>query len=271
MQTGFLISSAYFSAAPLRTGFHHHSEYELIFVESGAVEVQVGRQTYLAKENDLILLSNLEQHSLRQVSPVYRRYCAILSTWETDTQLTNPVLLGLLKNHYEGFCHCISAAPIRATVISVFQKLIACGPEAPFANELAASYLVELLANLCRVHPELVQNLNRPKYDRIFAVQRDLDANYREPISISQLCKTHYISLHYLSHSFKAITGHSPKQYLTLLRLKHAARLLHDTALSIQEIAAESGFSDLSNFCKQFHREYGCTPSFYRNMSQKED
>jgi len=258
----FPVTAAYCTTEPLRSNVHYHSEYELIFVAEGSVEVSVGKSSYLAGANDLILISNLEQHSLWQRSTVYRRYCAILRTDSIDALLGNATLLSLLKNHSEGFCHCINAAPIRETVVSVFRRLMDLSADTPFANDLAAGYLTELLANLCRIRPQLAaQNMEDPRHSRIFAVQQDLDAHFRESVSITDLCAKHFISLHYLSHAFKTMTGYSPKQYLTRIRLKHADILLHDTTLPVAEVAARCGFSDINNFCKQFKREYGRTPS----------
>ncbi|MBQ4321885.1 MAG: helix-turn-helix transcriptional regulator [Oscillospiraceae bacterium] len=269
MAISFPVTAAYCTTEPLRSNVHYHSEYELIFVAEGSVEVSVGKSSYLAGANDLILISNLEQHSLWQRSTVYRRYCAILRTDSIDALLGNATLLSLLKNHSEGFCHCINAAPIRETVVSVFRRLMDLSADTPFANDLAAGYLTELLANLCRIHPQLAaQNMEDPRHSRIFAVQQDLDAHFREPVSITDLCAKHFISLHYLSHAFKTMTGYSPKQYLTLLRLKYAADLLQNTPLSVQEAASESGFSDLSNFCRRFRQEYGCPPGTFREHSR---
>jgi len=268
VSTRFPILTAYYTTEPLRGGTHYHSEYELIFVAEGAAEVFVGKSSYTAGAGDLILISNLEQHSLRQVSRVYRRCCVILRTDATDACLSNPTLLSLLKNHSEGFRHCVNVSSIRDTVTDVFRKLTALTADTPFAVDLTAAYLTELLAALCRIHPELsALNMTDPRHSRIFAVQKDLDAHFRESLTISELCARHYISLHYLSHAFRDMTGYSPKQYLTLLRLKHAAGLLQDTGLSVQEVAAESGFSDLSNFCKRFKREYGCSPGIFREKS----
>ena len=268
----FMISSAFYSTGPVRNDFHFHNEYELFFVEDGAVEIRIGDKHYTARKNDLILLANLERHSLRQCGGRYHRYCISLHAAIVDAYIQNADLLNLLKNHSASFCHCLDMTPMRENVLEIIQKLLACDPNAPYANELVACLLSELLIYVSRLHPESRGvNLNETCRSRILAVQKYLGEHYREEIRIGEICKQYYMSNYYLSHHFKAMTGYSPRQYLTLVRLKHAAMLIHETSMSLREIADFCGFSDINNFCKQFKREYNCPPGAFRRQARNQE
>ena len=47
--------------------------------------------------------------------------------------------------------------------------------------------------------------------------------------------------------------------------MQKAASLLAITQKSVDEIAAETGFANLSHFYRQFKKIYGMTPMQYRN------
>ena len=175
----------------------------------------------------------------------------------------------------------LSRQPVYEQLIEQLEKLVLTGLfvvscilgryvwKKPYANELVACLLSELLSYVCQLHPNSRGvSLNETCKSRILAVQKYLGEHYREEIRIGEICKQYYMSNYYLSHHFKTMTGYSPKQYLTLIRLKHAAILIHDTTMPIQEIAAFCGFSDINNFCKQFKREYQCTPGAFREKPE---
>lgn len=261
----YIVSSAFHSTGKVRNDFHHHNEYELIFVESGTVSVRVGEKQYVARQDDLIMLANLEQHALYQNSSNYHRYWVTLNTMTTDACIHNLELLNLLKNHSESFNHCLNLAPLRSEVIHIFQKIIACNSESLYANDLVSCFISELLIYVCRLHPDIiVRDLNVPCKSLILGVQKYIEQHYREPLRIKELCDLFFISNSYLTHKFKQLSGYSPKKYLTRIRLKHAAIQIQDTTLPICEIAINCGFSDINNFCKQFKQEYGCAPSSLR-------
>lgn len=66
---------------------------------------------------------------------------------------------------------------------------------------------------------------------------------------------------------FRQAYGMSPRQYMTLLKLNHAKRLLQDPTRSIEQISEMLGYRDVSQFSKQFKRWMNLSPSAYRQLS----
>ncbi|MCK5146260.1 response regulator [bacterium] len=60
-----------------------------------------------------------------------------------------------------------------------------------------------------------------------------------------------------------AVTGKTPSQFITVIRLKRAADLLKQGQCTVSEIAYQTGFSSPSYFHKCFRDHYGMTPTKY--------
>ncbi|MGX5186346.1 helix-turn-helix transcriptional regulator [Streptomyces avermitilis] len=60
-----------------------------------------------------------------------------------------------------------------------------------------------------------------------------------------------------LAHPFAEPLGRSPMRALRDARLPHAARLLEATELSVERVAAASGFADPFHFGRAFRQRYG--------------
>lgn len=262
----YMISSAFYSNGPIKNHIHYRNEYEIIFVEKGSIDLLFGSHRYTVQENNLVFLNNLEQEYLKLHSKsAFFRYCLFFHAPTVDYFLKNPELLSILKNHSDEFRHCLDITPIRDEIVDLLKKMMNANPKQRYANELITTYLIQLLITVSRFAPSIVlQRDVRPIQKQVFAVQRYLDEHFNELLRISDVSRKFYVSNHYLAHQFKELTGYSPKQYLTLLRLQNAAAMLQDTKLPINEIALESGFSDINNFCKQFKSMYLCTPSQFR-------
>ena len=80
-------------------------------------------------------------------------------------------------------------------------------------------------------------------------------------MSVSSLCKIANLSDTQFRRNFYQTT---PIKYLQILRINHAADLLVNTTLSIEEISALSGFSDSKYFCFVFKKIKACPPSVFR-------
>ncbi|MDF1570560.1 MAG: two-component regulator propeller domain-containing protein [Bacteroidales bacterium] len=67
----------------------------------------------------------------------------------------------------------------------------------------------------------------------------------------------------------KASIGFSPNEYIRILRMKAAARMLSSSRNTINEIGFSIGYNDPNYFGKTFKKHFGITPSEYRATAEK--
>ena len=96
---------------------------------------------------------------------------------------------------------------------------------------------------------------------------RRLEERSGEPLQISELAKEHGMSVRSLERCFLELTGRTPKECLTEIRLAKAMRLLTSTELPISHVACRAGFSGAGYFSRVFRRRYGSTPGSCRRSA----
>lgn len=89
--------------------------------------------------------------------------------------------------------------------------------------------------------------------------------NYMNKITLDILEEKFYLSRFHMSREYKKKYGITIIQYLTSLRVSKAKLDLRFTNRSIEEIAADCGFSNASYFGKIFRKYESMTPSEYRS------
>ncbi len=72
------------------------------------------------------------------------------------------------------------------------------------------------------------------------------------------------LSRYHFCRTFRRVTGISPTQFLSALRMEEAKNLLETTCLSVTEISIQVGYSSMSTFCTRFAASVGVSPTMYR-------
>ncbi|NHC43780.1 helix-turn-helix domain-containing protein [Motilibacter aurantiacus] len=99
------------------------------------------------------------------------------------------------------------------------------------------------------------------------AVARSMEwalQNLASPISLADLAARALMSPRSYSRHFLRRTGNSPVKWLTAQRVQASLPLLEAGCLSVEEVAAATGFESVVTFRQQFRRALSTSPTAYR-------
>ena len=131
---------------------------------------------------------------------------------------------------------------------------------------LVRLHLLELLIQLARLSS---RSYARKRHAELAGLITDyLRAHLSETISMEHLAEQFGLSTGYLHTLFREQTGTTIGKSLLSFRIQEAERMLQETDLPVERICYRCGFSDPSNFYKQFRRETGTVPGSWRNSSR---
>ena len=88
--------------------------------------------------------------------------------------------------------------------------------------------------------------------------------NYSRKIALEELSSVCNMSPSALSRKFKKENGETIINFIIYYRLHIARQLLSGTAMTIKQVAFETGFEDVAYFTKTFRERVGQTPTAYR-------
>lgn len=247
--------------------FHFHHGHELIFVADGQAEFSFGYGSCRPGPGSLIAIGNLERHRVFVTGTPYRRYVLSVSADYLIRSIHAPELTSLfLYRSPDPHRVLVPDRGLIPKITHLFGELIAESSERSDFWELRCrGLLTELLIVLYRKHPEFFPGGNSTAQEAlILDVQGYLLEHFRENITLGGTAKAHYVSSSHLSRIFFRTTGYHFKEYLLLLRLNEARRLLLTTRLPVADVGYACGYRDVNHFIRSFQEHEGMTPGRYR-------
>jgi two-component system response regulator YesN len=135
-----------------------------------------------------------------------------------------------------------------------------------------AAKSLEPLERSCRdfiVIAEEITGGHRPR--RVKAIQRYLEKNFSRKLTLGSVGKKYDLKEKALDSLMRKNFGMGFTDYITLLRVSEAKRLLLSSEMNMSEIARRTGFKDQSYFTKVFKSEMGSTPTEFRKKKGKQN
>jgi len=140
-------------------------------------------------------------------------------------------------------------------------KLLDKGKNSEFLVDL---YAKELVYNL--VQNEAIKQLLLDNSSPVNRAIKYMNSNYLQQVSIKEIAYNLNMSESSLCQYFKKVTGISPNQYYTKIKLEKAKEMLKST--SVTETAFNLGYLNISYFIMIFKKVYGLTPKQYKMKVQ---
>jgi ligand-binding sensor domain-containing protein/signal transduction histidine kinase/DNA-binding response OmpR family regulator len=152
--------------------------------------------------------------------------------------------------------------------------------EKPFAFEHLNAQISNLLLNRDKIKEYFVSSpvthiktIGYTRADRNFLEELKLviDENLTNiDIDVEQLSKIMNMSRPTFYRKIKALSNLTPNELIHIARLKKAAELLSEGNYKVYEVASMVGYSLQTNFARDFHKQFGMTPSEYISSKQME-
>ena len=259
-----------FTQVPL----HWHNDVEIIVIKKGCGIISVDTKPRVVKAGDIVLVRPGQLHSISQHGKDCMEYENILfQTSLLYSADSDPRTVGYFQPYF-----------------SLEYELPWLFDDTCFFHE-ALSSCIDAIDDLCSKRPDYYElsvkghlfhffyllfssqgapvTFNRDKsLDKVKQIVSYIESHYTEPITVQSTADYLGFSESHFMRYFKETMGTSFVDYLRDYRLTIASRLLTTSDSSILDIAAESGFENLSYFNRVFKQKYSMTPRQFRKESQ---
>lgn len=253
---------------PNRAGpLHWHPDFELLTAETGVLDYQVGQQHITLHEGDSIFVNENVLHSIRQtegnaVDP--------MPNVVFSGTLLAPETSAIYKKYVDPILRCdelpfvifrCGETDIEPTILDIHRQFEQRGPCYEMQVQRDVSAVLEWI--FCRLDTLPKAGMTRIQVKNQVRMQKMLGyihTHYAQGVTLADIAAAANISRSEAGRCFAAYMGCSPVEALIEYRLEIARGMLHDTTMSLQEIAEACGFNSANYFSRQYKRVYGSAP-----------
>ncbi len=255
---------------------HTHNYIEVVYMCSGATTHIINQTTVELKTGELLFLS---RDAVQEILPASENDIAVnfiilpeffdrsLDMIGVENNLIRTFLTDCLKNDagQVSYLHfqVADVLPIQNLMENLIWMLLHRQPNKRSMNQTTMGLL---FLHLLNEMDKLAIGRDHPDEELTFTVLGYIEEHYKDG-SLSVLADALHYDLYALSRLIKSTTQKTYTELLQEKRLNQAAWLLTHTALSVNDIGLDVGYSNFSYFYKIFRRRFGCSPREYRRQA----
>lgn len=252
---------------------HWHDHLEWILVTKGRFRVQVGPHSRELVQGELAFVSRPQIHAAYPTEDGSELYAVVYNEALlngirdlTELQHIRPLLSGEIRlPAFYG-----TDQPVTRQIRGCIEQIIYSYQSKSPGYELCIKG--GLFSSLGLAYPLAEFTVPPSKKDRqetgIQPLLIHLSNHFHEPLTVEEAARICCVTPNYFCHLFKKNTGKTLIEYVNMLRVHEASRLLQLRRYSIQEVAFRVGFTGLTYFGRIFKQNTSMTPSEYASHFQ---
>lgn len=246
---------------------HWHTEFELVYVESGSIFISINNDRRKLVEGDLAICTGGDIHYYESsdcgskiILLVFKpEFFGFPANWPDTHQFISPFIL---KDEPVS----ANLDNIRSILYSIMEEMTV---RKDFYELFVKARVNELCALLLRFFSICNSSHKNPlkTYSKLKAMQDILvyiENNFTEDLSLQYLADKFNMDSFNLSKAFNSVTGRSLKTYINTLRVSKAESIILNSRRPLIDIAIECGFNSIRTFNRAYKAIKGYVPSSIR-------
>ena len=237
-----------------RHGPRWQSNYQLLILHRGSVELRVDGIDHLVKAGRGILLApgHVEEFRFSREVEARHSWCQVL-----PQDLPAGMTFSASALHRVAKCPPRTLNLMRLGLKSAFRG----GRDVPAAVSLVIATMWSFVSSLDETRVKKGGEGNSSALARFHSVLETLDAG---PVTLDFLASRTGVSRGHLIKIVRERLGQTPMELVWRERVKRAAKLLSETGLSLAEVADQTGFANAYHFSRRFRQQFGRAPRQWR-------
>nr|NNM89336.1 helix-turn-helix transcriptional regulator [Bacilli bacterium] len=256
--------------------YHWHEETEFVLVTRGAVNIQVGTDSYIVHRGQGILINREEVHAFTEAdSEESECYAvvfdlALLLSSSSYDRLQHQYLRPIIQEDWFFPTYIKGETTVDIAILSHLQEIVRVFPDCAAFEMTIKGHMLLIMAVLLEsnqmVFYKIVDTVKSSNMARMKLALDYIGKHYQEKIRLKDLAEQLAVSEGHMSRLFKQMTQKTIIEFINDLRVNEAAKLLQSTDKSVVEISNEVGFEDPSYFNRVFRMIKKCSPSQFRRL-----
>ena len=236
---------------------HWHDCFEIELILSGTAVHELNGTTYNLTPGDIYLLNPTDFHRVKSDG------AEVFNIMFSENLLDDDLLQRIL-NVENNLAFHLDPSEFDNAAILISQML----KEFKSNREYSEAYIKNLLECLFIILLRKSDFKGDSQADEnTIGIRKTLlyiHSHFRENPTMAEAAKISGFNKNYFSTLFHKTTGQTYKNYISLLKLEHAKKLVLAGKISVTEICFASGFNSLPNFLRSFKAHYGISPGGMR-------